>query len=318
MLTRVFTEASGAARVPGLSYIAGGMAAVRFDVEAWRAERTAGPLLSGTDKILNAVDPAGEINGPRWGQLVRYHGSAEVFQQLWVLGRLWPITSRMRLYGSFLQRQDVVLPLSVLAGAAADLTAAMIRTPTRASSDHIRWFVHGCLEWHLRRHLPGADVFASAYLALWDRVTEESFTDAEHLLLWRILARTIQRAPVYWPSGTRVAMMPSILASTLDDADMPPALTAALLLVTSWNVAAGVAVASRVLPLLRQIFLDYTAARPTWRMVLEDALEDGPWPSGIPRLEGAERRAAQDELWRRDFQPDDDSWKEEFELVDVD
>ena len=290
----------------------------RFGLAGWTIPASPGPLLSGTAKIIRAVDADGLIAPHSWGQLMRRHLDAEVFKQLWVVGRHWPTASRMRLYGRGLQHEAIGHSPTVLASVAADLTAAMIRTPDRAWRDHIRYFVHGCLEWQLRAHHASPERYAACFLALWECATAASMDEEQqHLLLWRVMARTVERAPVYWPAGTRVLMMPDILAAMLDGAPMPPALAGTLLLVAAWNHTDGVALASRTIPALTEQFLPFALARPRWRLAFENALHGAEWPQSIPRLEETERHA----LLREDLQPsepaDDDEMRSKVNGLDA-
>lgn len=269
----------------------------RFELAAWRAPSSPTPLLAATETILGAVVGNGTIDPRRWGQRVRHHGDAKVFEQLWALAEGWPTSSRIYLYASFLQHRVVRLSPAVIAGTAADLTAAMIRTPDRADSDHIRYIVNGCVERHLHRLQVTRDVYASTYLAIWDRLSDEAFNAQGELLLWRVIARTVQRAPRYWPAGTRAAMMASIWAAVLDKVPLSPVLSSALFLVATWSEAEDVPRVSRVVQTLATQFQEYTSDRPLWRLVFEDALQDGPWPAGVPRLSDEARMRANDELW---------------------
>ena len=266
----------------------------RFDMVAWRAADAPGPLLPGAAKILKAVRADGQIEALSWGQRFRYHGSADVYTQLWVLSKGWPTSSRMRLYGRGMQHREIRVPPSVCAGTAADLTVAMVHDPARADQWLIRYLVHGCLERQLRRAERDSGTYASVYLALWERVADAQYSELQHLLLWRVIARTIQRAPVYWHADVQIAMMPQIMAAVLDSDAMPPALAAALLLVAC--SASTTALKDRVLPPLTARFMEFTAARPAWRLTLEEALDGRPWPQAMPRLDEGERQRASDQV----------------------
>ena len=271
----------------------------RLGLAAPQMPNGSGALLDGTAKLLSAVSAAGAIDRPSWGQRIRHYGGTEVFQQLWERGREWPTSSRMWLYATGLRHERVRPSHAVLAAVAADLTAAMIRDPERAHRDHIRYIVHGCLEAHLRRRGADAAGFAEVYLAAWERAAGAVPDEAHALLLWRVMARTVQRAPRYWPSGTLAAMVPAAMAAALDGGEMPP--TPAAALVCTVHCAGVGGVAERVVAPLRRAFIEHAAARPAWRLTLADALADVPWPADLPRLSDAERRLATHALWAHEI-----------------
>ncbi len=267
---------------------------------AWRAPISTGPLLPATQTILGAVDQLGNIDARRWSQRVRHHGTAPVFHQLWGVAQRWPTSSRIHLYASFLQHRTSRLTPDVLAGAAADMTAAMIRTPDRARRDHIRYVTNACVEWHLRRLQATPDVYARTYLAIWARLSEEVFTEGEQLLLWSVIARTVQRAPTYWPASTRSAMMADIWAVVLDEPTLALILVAAFLLVAAWSETEDVPRVSRVVRKLASQLLEGPGASGAWRLVLEDALAGCPWPPDLPRLTDDEKNELEMKLWNED------------------
>lgn len=263
----------------------------RFSLEAWQAPGSISGLLKASERILGAI-PDGQIANKRsFAQRMRQNLDAESFKQLWILSREWPTESRVELYSAGLQHPLLGHESSVLAGVAADLTLAMVAAPALAEQDHIRYVVHGCLERHLQAQDTLPESYAAIYLALWDRVTQKRLDESQELILWQIIARTIQRAPRYWPRDTRILMMPEILTATLDGGTIPPLLSGALLLVSLWSKADGISVADRVIPMLAEEFAAHAMRRPRWRLIMEYALQGANVRYPLPRLDEAERRA---------------------------
>jgi hypothetical protein len=254
-------------------------------------------LLPGATRILEAVPGGLVVNDRSFAARARRNLDFDVFAQLWDMGRQWPTSTRMRLYRASTFGRGPTLTPAMLAGVTAELTAAMIRDPRHADLRHIRRFIFSNLFYELRARGADADQFAPLLLALWEALSEESFDVAGELLNWQVMARTALRIPVYCPRGTRLHMMPDVFAAAAVKASMPPVLAGVLLVVSCWSITEGLDSAARVIPYLADQFMTIAANRPTWRLVLEEALEGAPWPKPIARLTEDERQSTRTTHW---------------------